>query len=415
MVKKMAAVALAALILGMTACSGSNSTTSEPVPDGPSPTESELKTITIGYLDDMTGPSASALELVRMALRDAVDHCNRERLIPGVEVKVVMYDSQFDPARTIPGYEWLMQRGADFILTAVPSTPDILKPRADAEHVVVFALTANLEELMPPGWVFSMGTIPQYEAYTLLHWIAENDWDYTARGPARVGGAAWDEPYAKAFLTGMKEYAEANPQQFEWVAGRLTNFSFTWGSEVVALKDCDYVSLPTPPQTFARDYRAAGYEARFMSPIPNSAFMGLIDDADAWGLLDGALFLYPGKWWNESGEEIDLFKKVLYENHPDEAEEIIRRGSGYIGYGSLSKVLEIVGNAVEETGPEGFNSEALYRAAESYVDYKDGLEIASFSDTKRYAVNYYGVFEISAAEQDLIRIDPKDYRQLTEP
>ena len=78
-------------------------------------------------------------------------------------------------------------------------------------------------------------------------------------------------------------------------------------------------------------------------------------------------------------------------------------------------MLEIIGNAVQEVGPENFNSDALYHAAESYIDYKEGLEIASFSEDKRYAVNYYTMYEISASEKDLILIDPEWYRQSTEP
>ena len=371
--------------------------------------------ITIGYFSDMTGPSSSALELVTMALEDAVDRYNEQEFIPGVNLELVSYDSMFDPARTIPGYEWLRSKGADLILTAVPATPAILGPRAASDDVVVFTLTATIEEITPPANVFNMGTIPQYEAYTLLKWIAENDWDYWAKGPAKIGGAAWNEPYSNAFIEGMEDYAVAHPDQFEWVKGCFTNFSFVWGPEVEALKDCDYVSLPTPPTTFVKEYRSAGHDAKFINSITNSAFMGLIDQADLWDEMDGSLFLYAGMWWNQTGEEIDWVRELLYANHPDDAEEIIRKGSGYIGIGSLTKVLEIIGNAAQEVGPENFNSDALYQAAESYIDYKEGLEIASFSEEKRYAVNYYTMYEISASEKDLVLIDTEWYRQSTEP
>lgn len=386
------------------ACSDGEETEPEPDVD-----------IIIGYFGDMTGPSSSALELVTMALEDAIDRYNEQGLIPGVNLKLVSYDSVFDPARTIPGYEWLRNKGADLILTAIPATPAILGPRAATDGVVVFALTATIEEITPPANVFNMGTIPQYEAYTLLKWIAENDWDYQAKGPAKIGGAAWNEPYSNAFLRGLEEYAVAHPDQFDWVSGHTTNFSFVWGPEVEALKDCDYVSLPTPPTSFVKEYRSAGYDAKFINSIPNSAFMGLVDQADLWDEMDGSLFLYAGMWWNQTGEEIDWVRELLYENHSDDAEEIIRKGSGYIGIGSLTKVLEIIGNAAQEVGPENFNSDALYNAAESYIDYKEGLEIASFSEDKRYAVNYYTMYEISASERDLVLIDPEWYRQSIEP
>jgi len=48
-----------------------------------------------------------------MALEDLVAYYNDSDLIPGVRLEVVVYDGQWDPARDIPGYEWLRGRGAD--------------------------------------------------------------------------------------------------------------------------------------------------------------------------------------------------------------------------------------------------------------------------------------------------------------
>lgn len=149
--------------------------------------------ITIGNHSDLTGPAANCMQMINHALEDVVGYYNKNNRIPGMKFKVVTYDSQVDPSRDIPGYEWLISKGADFIFTPMPSATASFKPRADEDKVVVFTATGSIQELNPPGYVFSLGVVPQYEAMTLLKWIAENHWDYQTRGPAQIGGTAWTE------------------------------------------------------------------------------------------------------------------------------------------------------------------------------------------------------------------------------
>ena len=101
----------------------------------------------------------------------------------------------------------------------------------------LFSASGYVEQLDPPGYVFIMGPIPEHQVYTFLNWIAENDWDYEAKGPAKIGGASWRDGYSDTIITEMKRYCDLYPDQFEWVGGYLKDFTFTWGPEVEALKD----------------------------------------------------------------------------------------------------------------------------------------------------------------------------------
>ncbi|NQT73892.1 MAG: ABC transporter substrate-binding protein [Chloroflexi bacterium] len=200
-------VALAVLLmmlLSLAAC-GDDAATPEdkqtPV-ETTQPTEEEV-VITIGNLTDLTGPAAATGKTITMALEDIIEYYNEQNLIPGVELKIVTYDAQLDPARDIPAYEWLLERGADVIFTIQPATPITLKPIVDADQVMLFAATGDLEFISPPGYVFVVATsVPQYEAYTLMKWISTNDWDYAINGPARIGGAGWDLGLLKWCLCG---------------------------------------------------------------------------------------------------------------------------------------------------------------------------------------------------------------------
>ena len=408
------AVLLLLVLISLVSCGDSGD--EEPSVDPTSPPDAvEDVVITIGNLSDLTGPSASAQALINFALDDLVDYFNDENLIPGVELNVIVYDGQFDPSRDIPGYEWLIERGADLIWTGVPGTAVTLQFKVDEDQVPLFTASIDLDEVNPSGYVFGPSTPPRHEALTLLRWIAENDWDYKSKGPAKIGGAGWDEVYTKEFFDAMKDYAEAHPEQFDYVGGYLTNFSFVWGSEVEALKDCDYVFPSTVLVSFVREYRNAGHEAKFIGTFTHAAFFGSLSDAKLWDEIDGMLFLGSTQWWNEEGTLIDLTKQLLYENHPDEAEDIIRGGVGYKAMGNVYQVLDIVRKAADTVGPKNLDSQAICDAAESYSLTVDGIPRFSFGETKRYSTNYYTVYEARAAEEDIFRIEPEWIPAVMEP
>lgn len=322
-------------LLALAACAGGEE--EEPPPlarpmatvEEPAEIPTEPVVITIGNLTDLTGPGASGLTPVNMALKDLTAHYNEQDLIPGVRFKVIAYDGQWDPARDMPGYEWLREKGADLIITPSTTVPITLKPRVDSDEVVLFALATNKDAFLPPGYVFNLGVDPQYQGYTTLKWIAENDWDYSTKGPAKVGGAGWSQPYSEGFLAAMEEYCLVHPDQFEWEGGYLTNFSFAWGSEVEALRDCDYVYPGMVMMNFVREYRAAGStEAKFVGSDPQAAFFGQVDDAELWDEIDGMLFLKSSRWWNEECEMVSLAKQLLHAYHPDEMQRSSARVSG---------------------------------------------------------------------------------------
>ncbi len=134
----MAAIILVILLLAMSllsACDGGDGDevteqpTSQPT-SGPvtSPEPGEKVIITIGNHSDLTGPTSNAMDSINAALDDLIEYFNDENLIPGVELKVVTYDGQMDPARDIPGYEWLREKGADLIFAVLPPTVVILRP-----------------------------------------------------------------------------------------------------------------------------------------------------------------------------------------------------------------------------------------------------------------------------------------------
>ena len=402
------------LILNSIACdSGGEEATSDPLTQPSSTVTSEPQVklepveITIGNLSDLTGVGAGGFEIINMGINDMVDHYNDNNLIPGVKVKVVTYDGQYDPSKDIPGWEWLLERGADVIFAGPPHSAITLQSRADKNEVLLFTTSAGIDLFTGPGYLFSLASIPHYEAWTLMKWIAENHWDFEANGPAKIGGAAWDSAAQTAFFDGMEQYAVAHPDQFEFVGGyRTPTGTFTWEPEVQALKDADYVYPCTACLSgFAKEYRNAGGRATLIGSGNHVAIMQLVYDARAWDEIDGMLIVLANKWWTDEGELVEMSKELLYSKHPDSAEGIIRSGVGYLTIYMPYIMLEIIRDAAETVGPENIDSQALYESAESFSLTADGMDLYSFEGkTIRSVSNYFVMLEARGNEKDLFSI-----------
>ena len=56
-------------------------------------------TIVIGEVTDLTGATSVSLRPVHYVFKDVVRYFNDEDLIPGVELKVVTFDTSYKPAK----------------------------------------------------------------------------------------------------------------------------------------------------------------------------------------------------------------------------------------------------------------------------------------------------------------------------
>ncbi|MBM3132804.1 MAG: ABC transporter substrate-binding protein [Chloroflexi bacterium] len=379
----------------------------KPVPTSTATAPTKELTITIGNHTDITGASANAVAVINMGLQDLADYFTKEILPGGVKIKVLPYDNQHEPAKAVPGYRWLKDKGADLIFACIPDTPPVLKPSVNADKTVLFSSSTLPDIIDPPGYIFNLGTIPQYEGLTLVKWIAENDWDYKTKGPAKIGGAGWNDGYHEYLFDGVEAYAKAHPDQFTWVGEYLTDFGFTWGQEVEALKNCDYVIPCAVMASFVREYRLAGGKGKFIGAGTHSAFLGMMHDAGLWDEMDGMLFLLACKWWGEEGVLIDLAERLLEENHADKAESIRKQGSGYAAISNFYAMFDIIAKTVESVGPENFNSQTLYETAQTYsLTIEDGVMYSSYSQTKRDALDAYRIYRVDGTLKDLIVADP---------
>ncbi len=361
---------------------------------------------TIGNLTDKTGPAAQAMQYIDLALEDAIEYYNNNDLIPGVKLEIIEYDTQYSTSRLIPGYKWLKNRNIDVLTSFLPITPGVLDPFINEDKLMFFTANAEREFLYPPGYTFAWACLWEELAYTQLEWIAETQWDYHTNGPAKLGGAGWKDGATDIILRAAHEYTNTHPEQYTWIDGYLTDFTFSWQAEVEGLKDCDYIFIPSIMHMFASDYADAGLEkATFLASEPQTAFLGMVSDADLWNKIDGTLFAMNARWWDQEMDEFhQLVGQVMQEAHPDESRmrDLKRAGRSYITAGLFALMCEIIKDASEQYGPENVDSQSVYWAAQNFSFTVDGLEWANFSRNKRNSYNYFIMSEADADQQTLV-------------
>jgi len=363
-------------------------------------------TITIGEITDLTGPGSPATIPLHYVMQDLVKYYNEKGLIPGVKLRLVSYDDQYNLARDIPGYEWCRERGAKVILAIFAGTAETLKPFAERDKVPVVTVSTSQPLLSSPGWVFSITSPFADQARVLLKWISENHWDYT-KGTPKVGSVGWTSPAATDLAKTIKEYCQANPDKFEWGGGFLVPVgTMGFAGEIERLKDCDYIMpYATPTAYFGREFRNKGYGATFLGDSSAASFLGFFADSIGWKGLDGFLSTQTCRWWDEQYPIVELAKELLQTYHAGKAEKMIHAGSSYVGgVTNFSAFLDIVRGAIEEVGAEQFDGQAFYDTAIDFKVQYDGFPEWYFTETERSLIHDAAVYEWRAQTEDLVRV-----------
>lgn len=370
--------------------------------------EEEKITIVIGNLTDQTGVAASVLVPIQLSLDAHVKYVNEEEPIPGVELKTIRYDTRYDPARAIPGYNWLRDRGAKVIYTEMSDIAELLITSAARDKVPVVTASVTEPCYEPPGWVFCLNQDAKDMMFTVMQWISDQ-WEAEGKpGKPRIGTAGWSSPYGNAVRDGAEGYCLDHPDKFDYAGSYMAPTGVvTWAGEVAALKDCDYVVLTTPgalqPSTFAAEFRGKGYDAKFVGLDSLSAYWDFMLDVVGSEEMDGALIGQTWPLWVHPAPIVDYLKDLAYENHPDKADSLIYGNCGWISGGSQAYLLvECVRQAIEAVGAENFDGQAFYDAAISFSPDLPGFEELGWTPTERRIYRYIGMYEYSHAEGDFV-------------
>jgi len=405
---------IAAIVAALVAACGGDGEEKTSTPTATTPTEkpAEKTTITIGNLTDKTGAASVAMVVVDTALQDIIQWSNDTGYIPGIQLKAVSYDGQYDPSRDVPGYEWLKEKGANVFLTGLPNTPVSLESRINGEKAILVCMNLDDAQAKPDGRLFSINMSIGGIVKTAMKWIADNDWDWKTKGPAKIGIVAWDTTYFNYQEKAIKEYCDAHPEQFTFGGAHYIASGFKWDVQVQATKDFDYIFPPGAPLvSFIRQYYDEGGKAKLVMCDTHISFFGLIGDGKLWPKVDGSLVFLPSPWWNEDAKVVNMAKDFLLKSGGEAAlKKAMEREHGFLtSTHQFYGFLEMIRQTVERVGPENFSAQAMYETLTSGFTTQYGDEYAPWGyvpSTDRFGYDWQLAYRINGATGELIKADP---------
>jgi len=363
-------------------------------------------TIKIGYLTDFTGPAATAMVPNLWAILDAWEYLEVNDPIPGVKLELLSYDTAMDASKAIPGYEWMKDRGVMTIFSFMPQNTDIIAPFLAGDKMTALSHTVSaITEATP--WVFNSG-LPVGPQYTsALQWVQENWPNYPTR--PKVGLVGWNSSYEMGVAPAVEEYVlSLHPDKFEWLGAYLAPMgTTTWGMEVQALKDCDYV-IPCHAGgsgwvTFLEQYRNAGYNAPCCAGEGMAVWTSSLLAKLGWEKLDGSINALTWSWWTDDNIYVDVGKEALARKHGGETELSL-------GYGYISQVnaqffwYKMIKAAIVEVGAENVTSESLYNPFEKFSITMPDMPEMGYTTTSRVNQRYARIYEWKASVENIERI-----------
>lgn len=382
------------------------SPTEQPTDGKPEVTELTIK---LGNITDKTGVAAQALINVDQALKDNIRYFEDMGLMPeGVTIDLIEYDTQYDPSKFIPAYEWLKEKGADIIITSVPGSGEVLQQQLNEDEQLFFTFVPSPSLFEPPGYLFSVNVISSVVSmYTILDWLSKNDPNFPTDRPARLGGMGMQDAYVQNWIKALENYCDVYPEWELEEAIVVDWTTMTFAPEVNALKDCDYI---IPPSTgfalpnFMREYRQAGHDATFLGNDAHLAYYGLMKDGAGWEVMDGMYYCVPWTWYTDDTEQIDIINYVFDNYHTEtEVGTLLWSGGAYRGgFTQWYGMLLLIQNFLEENGLGAFGNQNFYEYLQSASITIDG-NFWDYSETDRQSWNSITMYQADAASEDIVR------------
>lgn len=330
-------------------------------------TVTETKVIKYGWLWDMTGRASLAVKQLYGGLMDYLTLTEEEDPIPGVEIKVITYDTRSDPARAIPGYVWLKAQGITF-WSATPHDIEALKTRLEDDQLPVLepsCMLANLDS----EWVFAEYGPCESQVEAEIHWIMDNWEDYPTKpkiGFVGLAGVPFYEGQRDQTLKMTTDY----PDKLEWVGAEMSPVTtVSWTQEVNNLMDSDFIFVGMSGSfvaNFTKAARAKGYDKTLIGPMESFwAFWELVKAGVSSEDLDGVISATYYPHWDEDVPFIREVKAGMERFlSPSEIESELL-GTGRLGGWALGQILvDVVRRAVDDNGAENVDALALKKAME---------------------------------------------------
>ncbi len=327
----------------------------------------ETSTVILGWLGDQTGASAGAFKEVMMGMDDYLADMKANNPIPGVDVKIIIYDTRLEYGRMAIGYEWLKGQSTDLVLGYSPNTSGVLAASLAEDKIPIYSFT-GYPSTLDSDWVYSYMCTGEYEGRAMMDYVINTWWPTQGINRpvkvANVGNTGWDTTvqYRKGFAATVA--ANAGKVQYTEVGGDVAQSA--WASEVAAVKDCDAIILTstgTSSPTFLKEAALRGYKGLMMAST-NSVlgFWSLVVSLVPKASLNGLVIPHFYPLWTDDSTYMAHLSDVLEQYRGADAASLKQGTTWSSGWMTAQLVTEAVRLAAKNAGAKNVDGTAINEA-----------------------------------------------------
>ncbi|RPJ63880.1 MAG: ABC transporter substrate-binding protein [Dehalococcoidia bacterium] len=324
--------------------------------------DSSKKVIKVGWLTDLTGPSALSCTPMVESGMDMLQEINAKGGILGHPVEYVIVDTKYDTNLAVTGFEKLCAQDNVWCATSQSANfPSVCKPLTERYKVPLSSIIEYGTVLPVSQNQYLFGNGPTYADYyrCSLNWIKDN---WKKADPPRIAIMGVDMAFSKSNIKGVKWMLENELKwpivATEWMSMSSTNAT----SQVTNIKNAnpDYIvlcSAGNPQIIFHKTAKAMGLTDTaiiidtFLCSIP----MFRMADKDA---MTGVITHIPVAIYPQMADEVPMLKEIAAihkKNRPGTPFDWVRV-SAYAG--ALSTIDGLTA-AIEKYGFENVNGEKI--------------------------------------------------------
>lgn len=337
------------------------------------PVEEAKGTITIGQLENFTGPVGSASVSLRKGAMDAVRYVN-ERMggINGHPYEISMLDTKLESQSIMTNWDRLESEGIPVVLSTTLGNFPLLPEMAQKSHIPLIVSSANdMDMVFPTEPCYTFSTFPApVISYDVVCDLIEKEW--AEKGETRTPRVGFNflgiGNFPQLFAKASSMYAEKRGWEHLGVTTSLTPADVT--TQVLQMEQfgADYIFHIATENALIAWIKEVDRQ-NFHPVMYANTTGGSQNIRDATGnLCDGFRFYLLAPVWTDTDEPlIDLLKELNAEWHP----EVTYRGPHYVrGFGHALVLAEALKKAVESVGYGNIDGEAMREALETINDFK---------------------------------------------
>ncbi len=382
-IKKISMIILISFTLFLAACSensSQNNDTSSISKYSQGVTDSE---ILIGHVDPQSGPAA-AYDLIRKGIDSYFSYINENGGVNGRQLKLIAYDDQYQPAKTVQFTKKLVEEDKVFALVGFGTSAGVAAAQdylVEKGIPMVMLGAASSEFVNPPikNFLGSASLNYNIEAKIFLNYAVEK------LGAKKIAIAFQNDTFGKNGYDAVKEEISKYPgvEIVEEVPFLATDTEFSSHAQKLKEAEPDAIltfALANPAANLKKAMHKVGVTepAYIVTGVgANDPNLFNLAGTDVWeGTYSGAVFPMPDV--APDNEHIKLFVEQLGKYYPNDP----AAGLAQIGWGEAQVLVEALKRAGDDLTWENLIS-SLYT-----FDNWDGsiYEAVTFSENNHYGL-----------------------------